>query len=157
RSAVNEVAVLPDGTWVPVPSPSLPPPPYGSQPTLAPPGTVPDGVAQLDLAAPRVPASAACSPGADVVVPAATSGSVPDEPGLGGGSSGRDIPARAAGPTRRAPLGAVLGARSGDKGGTANLGVWARSDAAYQWLVHTLTTQALRTLLPEAAALDLRR
>ncbi|AEV75647.1 hypothetical protein MGALJ_13680 [Mycobacterium gallinarum] len=35
------------------------------------------------------------------------------------------------GPTRRAPLGRVLGARSGDKGGNANLGLWARDDPGY--------------------------
>jgi hypothetical protein len=61
------------------------------------------------------------------------------------------------GPTRRAPLGTVVGARSGDKGGTANLGVWVRTAAAYPWLVHTLTVDALRKLLPETADLDVRR
>ncbi|GAA4987661.1 DUF1446 domain-containing protein [Kitasatospora paranensis] len=62
-----------------------------------------------------------------------------------------------AGPTRRAPLGRVLGARSGDKGGDANLGVWARSDDGWRWLAHTLTVDLLRTLLPEAAALPVER
>ena len=28
----------------------------------------------------------------------------------------------------------MIGARSGDKGGDANIGVWARTDAAYAWL-----------------------
>ena len=28
------------------------------------------------------------------------------------------------GPTRRIPLGSIAGARSGDKGGSANVGVW---------------------------------
>ena len=32
--------------------------------------------------------------------------------------------------TRRAPLGTVAGARSGDKGGDANVGVWVRTDGA---------------------------
>lgn len=49
----------------------------------------------------------------------------------------------------RAPLGTVIGARSGDKGGDANIGVWARSDAAYAWLRATLTEDRLRELLPE--------
>jgi hypothetical protein len=62
-----------------------------------------------------------------------------------------------AGPTRRAPLGAVLGARSGDKGGDANLGVWARNDDGYRWLLYELTTDRLRELLPEAAGLDIER
>ena len=53
------------------------------------------------------------------------------------------------GPTRRAPLGLVAGARSGDKAGTANIGVWVRSDAAYPWLVGFLDAARLRQLLPE--------
>ena len=32
------------------------------------------------------------------------------------------------------PLGTVIGARSGDKGGNANVGLWARTPAAYAWL-----------------------
>ncbi|MEV0932097.1 acyclic terpene utilization AtuA family protein [Streptomyces phaeochromogenes] len=61
------------------------------------------------------------------------------------------------GPTRRAPLGLVAGARSGDKGGNANVGVWARSDEAWRWLAHTLTTDRLRELLPETADLTVVR
>jgi hypothetical protein len=61
------------------------------------------------------------------------------------------------GPTRRVPLGCVLGARSGDKGGDANLGVWARDDDGYRWLAHYLTIDRLRTLLPEAERLDVER
>lgn len=53
-------------------------------------------------------------------------------------------------PTRRAPLGLVLGARSGDKAGNANLGVFARSDAAYAWMEDHLTTERLAELMPEA-------
>ncbi|RLU90574.1 exopolyphosphatase [Streptomyces griseocarneus] len=56
-----------------------------------------------------------------------------------------------AAPTRRAPLGTVVGTRSGDKAGTANLGIWTRTDAAWQWLRQELTTERLRQLLPEAA------
>jgi hypothetical protein len=65
------------------------------------------------------------------------------------------------GPTSRAPLGTVLGARSGDKGGNANLGVWARpginADDGYRWLAHALTTEKLRELLPETAELPIQR
>ncbi|WP_407951769.1 acyclic terpene utilization AtuA family protein [Plantactinospora veratri] len=61
------------------------------------------------------------------------------------------------GPTRRAPLGTVLGARSGDKGGDANLGVWARSAAGHRWMRGWLTGERLRSLLPETAALPVRR
>ncbi|TKT01382.1 acyclic terpene utilization AtuA family protein [Streptomyces lasalocidi] len=61
------------------------------------------------------------------------------------------------GPTRRAPLGLVAGARSGDKGGHANVGVWARTDAAWSWLAHTLTVDRFRALLPETAPLPVTR
>jgi hypothetical protein len=61
------------------------------------------------------------------------------------------------GPTRGVPLGTVFGARSGDKGGDANLGVWARTDDGYRWLAHELTTDRLRRLLPEAEGLAIER
>ncbi|WP_405519462.1 acyclic terpene utilization AtuA family protein [Streptomyces canus] len=61
------------------------------------------------------------------------------------------------GPTRRAPLGLIAGARSGDKGGNANIGVWARTDEAWRWLAHTLTVGRLRELLPETAELPVTR
>ncbi|HEV3274862.1 MAG TPA: acyclic terpene utilization AtuA family protein [Candidatus Dormibacteraeota bacterium] len=59
--------------------------------------------------------------------------------------------------TRRARLGRVVGARSGDKGGDANLGVWARDDASWRWLAHTLTVAELQRLLPETASFPVRR
>ncbi|MFD7322041.1 acyclic terpene utilization AtuA family protein [Streptomyces sp. NPDC059875] len=62
-----------------------------------------------------------------------------------------------AGPTRRAPLGLVAGARSGDKGGDANIGVWVRTDEAWRWLVHTLTVDKLTQLLPETADVSVVR
>lgn len=64
---------------------------------------------------------------------------------------------RSEGPTRRVPLGLVAGARSGDKGGSATLGVYARSAEAYLWLSDFLTEERLQQLLPEAAALPLTR
>ncbi|WP_285569914.1 DUF1446 domain-containing protein [Streptomyces sp. NBC_01463] len=63
----------------------------------------------------------------------------------------------AAGPTRSAPLGLVAGARSGDKGGDANVGVWVRSDEAWRWLAHELTVERFRALLPETAPLTVVR
>jgi len=60
-------------------------------------------------------------------------------------------------PTQRAPLGSIAGARSGDKGGNANLGVFVRNDAAWAWLDAFLTTPRLRELLPEAAELEIDR
>ncbi|GHI06891.1 exopolyphosphatase [Streptomyces cellostaticus] len=62
-----------------------------------------------------------------------------------------------AGPTRRAPLGLVAGARSGDKGGNANVGVWARSEEAWRWLAHELTAERFRQLIPESRDLPVTR
>jgi hypothetical protein len=56
-----------------------------------------------------------------------------------------------------APLGAVCGARSGDKGGNANIGLWARTDRGYAWLRQELTVGRLRELLTEAADLPVHR
>jgi hypothetical protein len=61
------------------------------------------------------------------------------------------------GPTVRVPLGTVIGARSGDKGGNANIGVWARSDSGYAWLAEFLTVDRFRQLCPEAENLEVRR
>ncbi|WP_410506246.1 acyclic terpene utilization AtuA family protein [Mycolicibacterium mucogenicum] len=62
-----------------------------------------------------------------------------------------------AGPVRRAPLGTIAGARSGDKGGSANVGVWVRADDQWRWLANALTVEKLRELLPEAAELPVTR
>ncbi|MGI9052059.1 MAG: acyclic terpene utilization AtuA family protein [Ilumatobacteraceae bacterium] len=55
------------------------------------------------------------------------------------------------------PLGRWFGARSGDKGGNANVGIWARDDAGYAWLDANLTADRVRQLLPEARDLEIRR
>jgi len=79
--------------------------------------------------------------------------------------------------TQRLPLGTFVGARSGDKGGDANVGAWVvdpaeaaavvlahggaaalavpeaaivLADARYAWLLTVLTEDGLRALLPEA-------
>ena len=61
------------------------------------------------------------------------------------------------GTTRRLPLGTIAGARSGDKGGSANIGVWVRTDNQWRWLANALTVDAIRELLPEAADLPITR
>ena len=48
-------------------------------------------------------------------------------------------------------------ARSGDKGGDANLGVWVRDREAWEWLQSTLTIDELRRLLPETRQLAISR
>jgi Acyclic terpene utilisation family protein AtuA len=102
RAQVQQVAVLPDGTSVPVPGP-----------------------ATTQALQPADPAP---------------------EPSWDDG-----------GPAKPVPLGKVAGARSGDKGGDANVGVWARDAAVWPWLASTLTTDRLRALLPEVADLSIQR
>ncbi|HEY3682721.1 MAG TPA: acyclic terpene utilization AtuA family protein [Streptosporangiaceae bacterium] len=63
----------------------------------------------------------------------------------------------AGGATRTLPLGRVAYARSGDKGGDGNVGIWAPDAAAWPWLRAALTVEALRKLLPEAAGLEISR
>jgi hypothetical protein len=53
------------------------------------------------------------------------------------------------GKTDKGPLGSYFGARSGDKGGCANLGVWAKTDLSYSFLYNFLTVEKLKELLPD--------
>ena len=53
--------------------------------------------------------------------------------------------------------GSFVGTRSGDKGGDANLGVYARTDAGWAWLDAELTVERLQQLLPETAGLPVER
>jgi hypothetical protein len=66
-------------------------------------------------------------------------------------------PSPPGGATERVPLGTLCGARSGDKGGNANVGVWVRNDAAYAWLESYLTVERFRELVPEARSLGIER
>jgi hypothetical protein len=59
--------------------------------------------------------------------------------------------------TREVPLGRIAGARSGDKGGDANVGVWVRDEKAWRWLAHTLTVNLFKQLLPETQPLTVTR
>ncbi len=67
------------------------------------------------------------------------------------------------GPTRRVPLGTFVHARSGDKGGDANIGLWVGQhqdpqlrDARVSWLTQTMTADLVRELLPETRDLDVQ-
>ncbi|HUP14595.1 MAG TPA: acyclic terpene utilization AtuA family protein, partial [Acidimicrobiia bacterium] len=55
------------------------------------------------------------------------------------------------------PLGTIAGARSGDKGGNANVGFWVRSLEEYRWLDEYLTVEQIRILMPEANGLEIDR
>ncbi len=134
----------------------------GATPSGPPGRGAPYGVyvpAYLDQA--RVPHIAVLPDGTrvDIAPPAETA-----EMGDGHASDGLDADgapradrAPEPGPTSRRPLGDVLGARSGDKGGTANIGLWAGSDESYRWMLDTLTVDELRRLLPETADLPVER
>lgn len=65
--------------------------------------------------------------------------------------------ADAVGPAAGEPLGAHFAARSGDKGGNANVGIYARDDAGYAWLAANLTAERVQSLLAEAHDLEVRR
>ena len=54
-------------------------------------------------------------------------------------------------------MGTIFGARSGDKGGNANVGIWVRSDCGYAWLAAFLTVKSFKQLVPEAKDLVVRR
>ncbi len=64
--------------------------------------------------------------------------------------------------TRRLPLGTFVHARSGDKGGDANIGLWVahdgvpreQYDARVQWLFKLMSPRGIPMLVPEAADLD---
>lgn len=60
--------------------------------------------------------------------------------------------------SRRLPLGTFVHARSGDKGGDANIGLWVRQgpnrERRVEWLLDLVTPETVRRLVPEAAELD---
>ena len=93
-------------------------------------------------------------PDGDVhVVPPVSSGSNSSAPTL----APIDLPPAPVGPVTRVPLGRVCAARSGDKGGNANVGLWTRDAAAYSWLRESLGVEEFRALLPESAQLEILR
>jgi hypothetical protein len=55
------------------------------------------------------------------------------------------------------PLWVLVGARSGDKGGDANVGVWADDDAVGAWLQLEFSTALFKALLPEVRAYSVSR
>jgi Acyclic terpene utilisation family protein AtuA len=127
---VEQVVVLPDGRRLPV----KPPP---NSPGPAPDPSGPPGPPDALQPHPSVP-------GPPVGERSPTPGS-------------EDPAVHSPRPTIQAPLGRAFGARSGDKGGTANVGVWARNQRAYRFLEGFLTVERFRDLIPEARDLDVRR
>ncbi len=70
----------------------------------------------------------------------------------------KDItPPTLVGETKKIPIGKLYAARSGDKGGNANVGIWARDPQAYQFLKNTLTINKFKELLQEMKTLRVER
>ncbi len=118
-------------------------------PALVPAAEVEHAVVLPDGTRVAVPATrAAAELGWGIKLSRGRTASRPPEPEGGGGPGDTGV---------RAPLGRVCAARSGDKGGNANVGLWARDAAGYRWLRDYLTTGRLRSLLPEAKGLEVCR
>ncbi|MFJ6780728.1 acyclic terpene utilization AtuA family protein [Streptomyces yangpuensis] len=143
---VPHTAVLPDGTRLPIPVP-------------APPAELSAGSTVHAPPPPPTPAALSAGP----AEPAFSAPPAFEARGSGGGAPegvGGAAPAGSGAEPRemvRAPLGALAGARSGDKGGDANVGVWARSGPAWDWLRDTLTVDRFQALLPETRGLTVHR
>lgn len=75
---------------------------------------------------------------------------VPEPPAM-------DIPPVPSDKMVKLPLGKAFAARSGDKGGNANLGVWGQSAEAFAFLKAFLTVEQLKTLLPDMQPYDIER
>lgn len=61
------------------------------------------------------------------------------------------------GPVSRRSLGSVVSARSGDKGGNANIGIWTDTDERWHWLQSHLTVERFTEMVPEVAGFTVRR
>jgi hypothetical protein len=87
---------------------------------------------------------------------------IPIEPSPAGPATSLPAPAdhgkvEPVGPLPGEALGLYFGARSGDKGGNANVGIWATDAGGYAWLRANLTVEAVAAMLPEAAGLQICR
>ena len=54
-------------------------------------------------------------------------------------------------------FGRIFGTRSGDKGGCANLGVWAKDYDSYRYLYHFLSVKKLKELMPDLSEFEIDR
>ena len=131
--------VLDDGRRLEV----QPPPAPGS----GPPGPAPDPPGP----APDPPEPPPGAPQTDPPAAGPPVGEATPTPGAGGSA------VHSPSGTVRVPLGRVFGARSGDKGGNANVGVWARDEPGYRFLDGFLTLPRFRELIPEARELRVDR
>ena len=68
-----------------------------------------------------------------------------------------DVPPAPSDASIRVPLGDLFGARSGDKGGCANIGIWAKTENAYSFLNECLTVKKIKELMPDLAEFQIDR
>ena len=142
RAEVEQVAVMPDGERIVISDavgaadPRVVEPVETSSRSTVPPVVEPVETSSRSTAPPVVePVETSAPTTAPVVEPVETSAA-----------------------TRRVPLGTFVHARSGDKGGDANVGLWVgqgdRRDQRIAWLLDLVTPDLVRSLLPEAKDLD---
>ena len=55
------------------------------------------------------------------------------------------------------PLWVLVGGRSGDKGGDANVGLWADTEPVARWLCDSFDVEQFKEALPESAPFQVRR
>lgn len=70
---------------------------------------------------------------------------------------GIDLPPAPTGKTVRIPFGRLYATRSGDKGGNANLGIWAKTPEAFAFLREYVTTERLKELLKDLKGYEMER
>ncbi|HWG14738.1 MAG TPA: acyclic terpene utilization AtuA family protein [Streptosporangiaceae bacterium] len=126
-------------------------------PTLVPATEVAHAVVLPDGATVPIPPTTPATPASPASPANPASPASPAPPAPPATPTSAAPPATATTATTAVPLGRMCGARSGDKGGNANIGVWTRDPAAYPWLRDYLTVDRLRTLIPESAPLEVRR
>jgi len=131
----------------------------GCYPTTPPGGETPYGVYGAVLVPAEAVEQVVVTPDLErrVVAPGPARAAAGDPVGIGRPPQPPDPPDPPGGPTEPLPLGAAFGARSGDKGGDANLGIWADSQEGYAWLARHLGVERFKALVPEAADLEVRR
>jgi hypothetical protein len=128
-------------------APPADPSPFGLYwPTSVPVGAV-DQHVTLD-GEPLVTLPGGTAPLLSPAVPVETRTGQQDRPSTGPGPT--EQPATRPDDGVTVPLGRLVGTRSGDKGGTANVGCWVRDPAQYPWLVATVTPAAVQRWVPGA-------
>jgi hypothetical protein len=133
--------------------------PYGAYwPTLVPQQLLEHTVVHADGRRETVPSfPERGSPPGSEPVGAGALGLAGSEPAGASPVGSAPAPADGWGPTEVGPLGRLVQARSGDKGGNANVGLWVSEADAWPWLASTLSTERLCQLAPELADLEIDR